>query len=65
MDYTTMAHAAKQVLNENTNAKKLLGLSEIVEKWIQNTFKQMNVGVSSYPKINSMANDLINQQQTI
>ena len=42
MSYTTMAHAAKQVMIEDHNAKKLLGLSQVIEKWITQTLNDMN-----------------------
>jgi hypothetical protein len=37
-----MAHAAKQVMIEDHNAKKLLGLSQVIEKWITQTLNDMN-----------------------
>jgi len=42
MNYTALAHAAKSVMNENIDAKKLLGLSQVIEKWISETFSRMN-----------------------
>ena len=34
LSYTTLGHAAKQIMAENHNAKKLLDISMVIEKWL-------------------------------
>jgi hypothetical protein len=38
MSYTSLSHAAKQVMNEDKDSKKLLGLSQVLDKWMLEAF---------------------------
>ena len=41
LSYTSLAHASKQIMNEENDAKKLLGISQVVEKWMVETYQSL------------------------
>jgi len=44
ISFTSLAHAAKQVLNEDKESKKLLGISQVLDKWMLEAFNSMKSG---------------------
>jgi len=59
VSFTSLAHAAKQVLNEDKDSKKLLGLSQVIDKWMLEAFNSMKSGKVESEILLEMSQELV------